>query len=327
MRVLITGGAGFIASHLVKFILETTDWIVICIDKLSYSSKAWGRYKTLDIYQHERLTCLTWDLCHELSDGMKQELGAIDLIIHMAAETHVDRSIKWPVETIQNNIMSTVHILEYARSLKSLQMIQYFSTDEVFGPAEDDVAFKETDPHNPKNPYAASKAASEDICMAYQNTYGLPLVITNLMNAYGIMQYPEKFIPIVINRVLNGEKIFIHTFADGTRPGTRHYIHVDNISSAVLFILQNVKPGAKINIRGEVEIDNLELAKKIAKIIGKDLKYELIRTDTARPGHDSRYALDGTLLEELGWKYVGNFDDNLKELVTWTLNHPEWLKE
>ena len=151
MKVLITGGAGFIGSHLIEHIIRVTKWDVVCIDKLSYSSKGWARLQDSGMYSSPRLRCITWDLEMPFSDGMVRELGEIDMIIHMAAETHVDRSITSPVECIRNNVMSTTYLLEYARSLKNLKVFQYFSTDEIFGPAPHGTNYKEWDPHRPTN--------------------------------------------------------------------------------------------------------------------------------------------------------------------------------
>lgn len=327
MHVLVTGGAGFIGAHIIEHILRTTTWTVVCVDKLSYASKGWLRLKESGCYYDPRLKCLTWDLTRPLSEGMIEELGDVNLIIHMAAETHVDRSIADPVHVIRNNVMSTVYILEYARSLSNLKMLQYFSTDEVFGAAEGDVCYKEWDPHRPTNPYSASKAASEDICLSYQNTYKLPLVITNLMNVYGERQYVEKFIPLVMKKVLGGETVDIHTEPDEETSGSRYYIHARNVASAVLFILDKGVAGEKYNITGEKRVSNLELAQKIAAILGKELKYKLVNFHEKRPGHDPHYALDGTKLFEMGWKPPVDFDHSLEKTVRWTLAHPQWLEE
>lgn len=327
MKVLITGGAGFIGSHLIEHIIRTTKWEVICIDKLSYSSKGWSRLQDSGMFSNPRVRCITWDLEHPFSDGIVRELGDIDIIIHMAAETHVDKSIASPVDCIRNNVMSTTYLLEYARTLTNLKIFQYFSTDEIFGPAPNGVNYKEWDPHRPTNPYSASKAASEDICLAYQNTYKLPILITNLMNVFAERQYIEKFVPKVIKKVLNDEVVDIHTEPDGVTPGSRFYIHARNVAAAVLFILEKGKPGEKYNITGEREVNNLEMAQKIADIIGKPLKYNLVDFHESRPGHDTRYALDGTKLFEMGWSLPLTFDQSLEKTVRWTLVHPEWLEE
>lgn len=327
MRVLITGGAGFIGSHIIEHIIRTTKWEVICIDKLSYASKGWSRLEDSGMIYNPRLKTLTWDLEQPFSNGIRIELGAIDIIIHMAAETHVDRSISDPVGCIRNNVMSTVHILEYARGLKHLKMFQYFSTDEIYGPAPQGVDYKEWDPHHPTNPYSASKAASEDICIAYQNTYKIPILITNLMNVYGERQHCEKFLPLVIKKVLNGEVVDIHTEPDGKTPGSRFYIHARNVAAAILFILEKGAVGEKYNITGECEVDNLTMAQKIAEVVGKPLKYNLVDFHESRPGHDTRYSLDGSKLFEMGWRLPVTFDKSLEKTVKWTLVHPEWLEE
>lgn len=327
MKVLITGAAGFIGSHLVAKMISDPDWAdwdIICVDKLSYASKGWSRLKELQLY--EKITCFTWDLSIPFSDGIKKELGDVAVIIHMAADTHVDRSIVDPVGTIHNNVMSTVHLLEYARTLPNLKIFEYFSTDEVFGPAPSTTFYKEYDRHNPTNPYSASKSAAEGICVAYQNTYKIPMIITNLMNAYGTLQHPEKFIQIIMNKILLDEEITIHTDDTGV-PGSRCYIHTSNIASAILFILKNVPVGSKINIKGEQEVSNLMLAQKIANIMGKPLKYKLVPNVIDRPGHDVRYGLDGTVLESMGWQHEDDFDSLLEQTVKWTLENKEWLNE
>lgn len=327
MRVLITGSCGFIGSHLIEYILQTTNWFVVCVDKLSYSTKGWKRLKDNGSFYNPRILCLTWDLEQPFSEGIITEIGDINLIIHMAAETHVDRSITDPVSVVRNNVMSTVYLLEYARGLKNLQLFQAFSTDEVYGPCPRGHAFKESDQHNPTNPYSASKSASEQVCIAYQNTYKIPLMITNLMNVFGQMQHVEKFIPMTIKKIQNGETILIHTESDGITSGTRFYIHAKNVASAVVFILKHGQVGERYNIPGSVEVSNLELAQKIAAIMDKPMTYELVATHAARPFHDTRYALDGTKLAALGWVPPDDFDARLRETVEWTLEHPEWLED
>jgi len=327
MRVLITGGAGFIGSHIIEHIIRTTKWVVICVDKLSYATKGWKRLEDSGMLYNPRLKCITWDLELPFSVGVIEEIGDINLIIHMAAETHVDRSIADPVGVIRNNVMSTVYLLEYARSLKNLRMFQYFSTDEIYGPAPKGVDYKEWDPHHPTNPYSASKAASEDICIAYQNTYKIPVLITNLMNVFGERQHVEKFTGLVIKKVLNDEVVDIHTEPDGITPGSRFYIHARNVASAVLFILDKGVPGEKYNITGQREVNNLEMAQKIAESVGKPLKYNLINFHENRPGHDTRYSLDGSKLFKMGWDLPVDFDHSLEKTVKWTLEHPEWLEE
>lgn len=326
MHVLVTGGAGFIGAHIIEHIIRKTTWSVVCIDKLSYASKGWIRLKESGCFYDPRLKCVTWDLEQPLSEGLIEEIGDINIIIHMAAETHVDRSITDPISTIRNNVMSTVNLLEYARKLDTLKVFQYFSTDEIFGAAPNGVSYKETDSHAPSNPYSASKAASEDVCLAYRNTYNIPLIITNLMNVFGERQHVEKFVPLVIKKVLNDEVVDIHTESDGITPGSRYYIHARNVAAAILFILEHGAPGQKYNITGEQEVDNLTMAQMIAKVMGKELKYNLVKYDENRPGHDIRYSLDGTKLFDMGWKLPVTFKQSLENTVKWTLQHPHWLE-
>jgi dTDP-glucose 4,6-dehydratase len=263
-----------------------------------------------------------------LSDGIIKEIGCdIDYIVHMAAETHVDNSIKEPMKVITNNVNSTVNILEWARTLQNLKIFFYFSTDEVFGPALGDTLYKEWDRHRPTNPYSASKSAAENICIAYENTYKIPLMIVNVMNAFGERQHVEKFIPLCIKKVLNDEMVYIHSYPNKIDSGTRFYIHAQNIASAVLFLIQNGKIGEKYNISGEKEVSNLELAHLIADSMGKELKYEMVDFHSSRPGHDLRYGLNGEKIYQLGWNPKFNFEESLSKTVKWTLQNLEWLEE
>lgn len=327
MRVLISGGAGFIASHLIEHLLKVTDWHIVTVDKLSYASKGWSRLQDTGIYNHERINTFTWDLQVAFSSGLVQEIGDINIIIHMAADSHVDYSISNPIAVVQNNVLSTIHLLEYARSLPNLKTFQYFSTDEVFGAAAKGTSYKEWDRHCPTNPYSASKSASEQICLAYHNTYKTPVIITNLMNVIGERQYIFNFVPLVIKKLLANECIDIHTEPDGKTPGSRFYIHARNVAAAILFIHQHGVTGEKYNITGEKEIDNLTLAQIIADVMGKELKYRLVDFHSNRPGHDTRYALDGSKLFNMGWRLPVNFEDSLRKTVLWTVNHPQWLQE
>ena len=275
--IVLTGGCGFIGHHFAEHIHKNTDWNIIIIDKLNYASMGLDRLRNNKLIESPRVKIFTLDLCNELSEGIKREIGNnIDYIVHMAAETHVDNSIKEPLNVITNNINSTVNLLEWARTLRNLQIFFYFSTDEVFGPALGDTLYKEWDRHRPTNPYSASKSAAENICIAYENTYKLPLMIVNVMNAFGERQHVEKFIPLCIKKVLNDELVYIHSYPDKKESGTRFYIHARNIASAVLFLINNGKIGEKYNIAGEKEVSNLDLAKLIAKFSGKELKYEMI---------------------------------------------------
>jgi len=327
-KILLTGGCGFIGHHFAEYVHKNTDWDIIIIDKLSYASMGLNRLRNNELLYSPRVKVFTIDLCNELSDGIKKELGSsINYIVHMAAETHVDNSIKEPMKIITNNINSTVNLLEWARTLKNLEIFFYFSTDEVFGPALDDTLYKEWDRHRPTNPYSASKSAAENICISYENTYQIPLMIVNVMNAFGERQHVEKFIPLCIKKILNNELVLIHSYPDKKESGTRFYIHAQNIANAVLFLIQNGKIGEKYNISGEKEVSNLDLALLISKSVGKELKYEMIDFHSSRPGHDLRYGLDGNKIYELGWNPKFDFEKSLEKTVKWTLNNLEWLKE
>ena len=326
-KIVITGGCGFIGHHFVEHIFKNTDWDIIILDKLTYASNGLTRLKDTNTLDSDRVKVFAYDLVNSLSEGIKKEIGEnVNYIVHMAAETHVDNSIKEPEFFIQNNVMSTVKMLEYARSLKNLEIFFYFSTDEVFGPALDGRMFKEWDRHKPTNPYSASKSAAEQICISYENTYKIPLMIVNVMNAFGERQHVEKFIPLCIKKIMNGEKITIHSYPDGKTPGTRFYIHARNIASAVFFLIQNGKIGEKYNISGEKEVDNLEMASLIANILGKKLEYELVNFHETRPGHDLRYGLDGTKLFHMGWNLPLTFTESLEKMIKWTLENDKWLE-
>ena len=325
-NVLVTGGCGFIGHHFVEHIIRKTNWNVIILDKLTYASYGLKRLKSMGLTNNPRLKTLTYDLSHKLSVGLKQEIGEVDYIVHMAADTHVDNSISDPVPFIKNNVMSTVHMLEYARELKNLQIFFYFSTDEVYGPALNNILFKEDDRHNPTNPYSASKSAAEQICVSYGNTYNIPIMRINVMNAFGQRQHIEKFIPKVIKSVLNNDKVYIHSYPDKKTSGTRFYIHARNIAAGVLFLLKNGKICESYNLTGEKEISNLDMALMIAKILDKPLDYEMVDFHSDRPGHDLRYGLDGKKMEEMGWKLPVIFEESLKQTVLWTQENKEWLE-
>ena len=329
-KIIITGGCGFIGHHFVEHLCLNTDWEIIILDKLSYASMGLDRLKNTNIFDKykDRIKIFTIDLILPISEGIKKEIGDdVDYIIHMAAETHVDNSIKDPIFVINNNINSTVNLLEFARHLPKLKHFFYFSTDEVFGPALNNKLFKEWERHKPTNPYSASKSSAEQICISYENTYKVPLIIVNVMNAFGERQHIEKFIPLCIKKILNNEKIYIHSYPDKKTSGTRFYIHARNIANAVLFLIKNGIIGEKYNISGEKEVSNLGMAQMIAKIMNKELNYEMVDFHTNRPGHDLRYGLDGSKLFNLGFNLPITFEESLKKTVQWTLNNSQWLEE
>lgn len=338
--VLITGGAGFIAHHVIDTILRETDWKIVSLDRLDFSGNLNRLYDILETYDQStksRVKIVYHDLKAEINPLINSLLGDVNIILHLAAGSHVDRSIEFPMEFLMDNAVGTVNLLQYARTLKNLERFVYFSTDEVFGPAPVGINYKEFDRYNSTNPYSASKAAAEEFCVAFENTYKLPIYITHTMNVFGERQHPEKFIPMTIRRVKNGEKVSIHSDHTKTIPGSRHYIHAKDVASALMFILNLDRNsivvddygGAKcpkFNIVGAEEINNLELAQMIAKAQGMPLNYEMVDFHSSRPGHDLRYALSGEYMRKLGWYPKITLTERISEVVNWTLANEKWLK-
>jgi len=334
-KIVLTGGAGFVASHCVEHYLKNTDYDIIILDKLNYDSNGFDRLRDIKAFDDKRVKLFAVDLQQPITVGVAQEIGEVDYILNLASESHVDRSIDDPVNFIQNNVNLMLNMLEWAKTLKGLKKFIQFSTDEAYGTAPDGVAYKEGDRHNVGNPYSASKDCQEAICRAYSNTYGLPINITNAMNIIGERQHPEKFVPICIRKILNDEVIQIHASADLKESGTRHYLHARNIAQALQFILEKTnerldKVDASLgcwNIVGDVEIANSNLAKMIGKILGKEAKIEMISFHSSRPGHDLAYRLSGEKLKKAGFEYPKSFEETLKKIVEWDIapENKRWL--
>lgn len=329
MRVLLTGSAGFVGHYIIEKIIQDTDWTVIGLERLNYSGNL-ERIASIDT--KGRYKAFHHDLRSPIGDLLRKQIGDVDCIIHVAANSHVDRSISDPLSFVMDNVVGTCNILEFART-QDLKCFLYFSTDEVFGPAPDGVKYDEYDRYNATNPYSATKAGGEELAVAYRNTYGLPIVITHTMNVFGQRQHPEKFIPKCIRKIMRGETIEIHSDETRTIPGSRHYIHGEDVADGVLFIIQNkLYDGGtfplgicpKFNLVGPEEVNNLELAQMIADIAGKELKYELVDFHSSRPGHDLRYAISGERLAKLGWVPKESLRQRLSEVVKWTLDNPMW---
>lgn len=333
-RVLITGANGFVGHHIVEHVLKCTDWEIVTLDRLGLSTfNGFDRLRDINAFDDKRVTRFTHDLNQPIGEGFRKELGEFDYILHVAAASHVDTSIEEPVEFVLNNVKSCLQMLEYARTLKGLKKFLYFSTDEVYGTAPQGTDYKEGDRYNSGNPYSASKAAAEQICYAYSNTYKLPIVITNGMNILGERQHPEKYLPKIINYVLDGKTLPIHSNPEKTKAGQRHYIHARNVADAVLFVIQHTDElldnidasKGKFHIVGEKELDNLELAQMVAKYVGREVKYEMVDFHSARPGHDLRYSMSGEKLARLGWKPPVTLEESVRSIVEWTLE-PENIK-
>jgi dTDP-glucose 4,6-dehydratase len=327
-RTLITGGCGFVGHHMVEHLLKNDDCEIIIIDRLDVSGNL-NRLTELPIWEKEgkRVSFIWHDMKAEMQNNtiLKSQIGKINTILHIGASSHVDRSIEDPLSFVMDNVVGTCNILNYARTQENLDNFVYFSTDEIFGPAPLGVNYKENDRYNSGNPYSASKAGGEELCMAFHNTYKLPVMVTHCMNIFGERQHPEKFIPLCIRNSFTGGKITIHANKLLTEAGSRYYIHAKNVCSAVQFLLRNGKHGEKYNIVGEKEVDNLTLAKLISSFVGKELNYEMVDFHSSRPGHDLRYALDGSKLELMGWKPINNLEKSIENLVDWSLKNPKWI--
>lgn len=327
MKILVTGGAGFIGHHFCEHILKHSNYEIVVIDRLNYASSGFDRLRDVKVYDNKRVKVFTHDITLPIVDGLKKEIGEVYYIVHMAAETHVDNSITNPEPFVMSNVIGTMRMLEYAKKLKNLKQFIYFSTDEVFGPAPGNTLYKEWDRYNSGNPYSASKAAGEELVLAWANTYKVPAIITHCMNVIGERQDVEKFVPKCIKACLTGEKVYIHSNKSKTKAGTRFYIHARNVADAVWFLIQRGYQGTdKFNIVGQQEIDNLTLAKKISKIVGKKINYEMVDFHSSRPGHDLRYGLNGDKMKMLGWVPPKSLEESLEKTILWTLDNPRWLK-
>lgn len=319
--LLITGGAGFIGHHIVEHVLKTTPHKVVSMDRIDTSSSLNRLYEVVKNNEEwrQRLQIVWHDLKAPINEYVAEQIGHVDYILHLAAGSHVDRSVRNPVGFVMDNVIGTVNLLEYARTLDQLILFLNFSTDEVYGPAVEGTMFKENDRHNPCNPYSASKSAAEHMCNAYQVTYQIPLITTHTMNVYGIRQNKEKFIPLVIDSLVNNRKVFIHTDERGT-VGSRKYLNARDVAEAVMFLLAHGVPGEKYNISSDDEVSNLELAWMIAKIMDKDLSYELFNPNLTRGKNDIRYSICGQKMRDLGWSPRTLLEQGLREVVDWHLD-------
>jgi dTDP-glucose 4,6-dehydratase len=342
MRVLLTGAGGFVGSHVFEHLLARTGYDVVATDSFRHKGRNDRIARILDEAPSEnwrhRTTVLTHDLAAPFTTGERARIGEVDLVIAMASESHVDRSLSDPVPFVRNNVDVILNTLEYCR-LAQPAMVIVMSTDEVYGPVIPGYAHPEWAPVIPSNPYAASKAAQEAIAISYWRAYGLPLVIVNGMNLIGEMQDREKFLPMTIANIRDGLTVRIH----GTHGniGSRHYLHARNLADAMLYIWQHLPAAAyhapvrgavatprpdRYNIAGAKATSNLELAAMVAAIMERDLNYELVDFHSARPGHDPHYGLDPKKLKLAGWTPPVDFEASLEKVVRWSLKHPEWLE-
>lgn len=320
-RVLITGGAGFIGSNLVAYLLLQTDWQITILDRLDHSGNL-NRLVEIGAHNNPRVRFMFHDLRAPMNPQVISQIGRHDYILHLAAGTHVDRSIEDPMAFVLDNVVATCNILDFARATGCEKFVQ-FSTDEVFGPAPVGVSYKENDRYNSGNPYAATKAGAEELAVSYHNTFNVPVIVTHTMNVIGLRQNPEKFLPMTIAKVMRGDVVQIHSNKAKTKAGSRFYIDALEVARGIMVLLDQGNPGEKYNLVGSEEIDNLDLAQRIASAVGKPLKHEMLDFHSSRPGHDLRYALDGAKMRGLGF---APSPLDLPLIVNWYIDNAEkWL--
>jgi dTDP-glucose 4,6-dehydratase len=316
MKLLVTGGAGFIGSNFIRYWLHThPDDSVVNFDVLTYA----GNLENLQEFADDpRYTFIKADICDH--DAVFSAVKEVDVVVHFAAETHVDRSIMNPDIFITTNIIGTQTILDAVK--KYNKRFHHVSTDEVFGALKtSDPAFHEKTPYDPRSPYAASKAASDHMVRAYYHTYGIEMTISNCSNNYGPYMFPEKFIPLFISNLMEDKKVPV--YGDGLY--VRDWIHVDDHSRGIDFILNKGKVGDTYCLGGNSEKTNLEVVRLLLQYLNKDESY--IEYVKDRPGHDRRYAIDFMKAKhDLGWEPRISFEDGLKNMVDWYLSNQEWVR-
>lgn len=312
MRILVTGGAGFIGSNFIRYLLNKyKEHEIINLDKLTYC----GNLDNLkDIENNPKYRFVKGDICDkELVFSLTKD---IDQIIHFAAESHVDVSIKNPFVFMQTNVLGTHILLEAARK-NNIKKFIHISTDEVYGSIEKDY-FYEHSPFKPNSPYSASKASADLLARSYYKTYNFPIIITRSSNNYGPYQYPEKIIPLFTTNLIEGKKVPV--YGDGMN--VRDWLYVEDNCEAIDFLRQNGELGQAYNIGGENEVSNIELTKKIIEHIGRDESY--IEYVKDRPGHDKRYSLNIDKIKQIGWTPKHDFNQAIKNTVKWYKENSKW---
>jgi dTDP-glucose 4,6-dehydratase len=333
MRILVTGGAGFIGSALVRYLVSEVGADVLTVDKLTYAGNL-ASLAPIDGKANHRF--LRADICD--AKAMRNALASFrpDTIMHLAAESHVDRSITGAGDFVQTNVVGTFTLLEAARHYwnslpaeeKSAFRFLHVSTDEVYGSLGDDGLFEETTPYDPSSPYSASKAASDHLAIAWHRTYGMPVVVSNCSNNYGPFHFPEKLIPLIILNALEGKPLPVY----GKGINIRDWLYVEDHARALHLIASRGRPGEKYNVGGRNERRNIDVVETICSLMNAmnpsgGAHERLITYVTDRPGHDARYAIDATKLEtELGWKALENFDTGIEKTVRWYLENDWWWK-
>ena len=336
MKFLVTGGAGFIGSALVRFLVEETGHSVLNLDKLTYAGNLDSLASVAGKYQF-----IQGDICDAAMVKEAINTFAPDRIIHLAAESHVDRSVDCPDDFVQTNVVGTSILLNAARAYHVQRQTQqssgehnpdflfhHVSTDEVYGSLGTDGYFSETTPYNPRSPYSASKAASDHLVRAWGETYGLPIIITNCSNNYGHYQFPEKLIPLIILNAIEGKSLPV--YGDGSN--IRDWLYVDDHIRALYLVATTGKPGQTYNIGGNTEKTNLEIVKAICDLLQKikprEVPYHTLITHVPdRPGHDFRYAIDSSKIrQQLGWQPLETFESGLRKTIHWYLENQPWCE-
>jgi len=339
-KLLITGACGFIGHHLVEGVLRGTDWGIVILDGLTYAGNL-NRLTDIEIWEQEkhRVKFMWHDLKSPISESTHKMIGDLDYVWHLAAESHVERSLESSIPFVMSNVVGTANLLEYVKKYQpNLKKFVTFSTDEVFGPAPTGVDYKEGDVCNPSNPYSASKEGQEAISKAFAFSFGLPIMITRTMNCIGERQHPEKFIPKTIRAILNNENVIIHGLPGNI--SSRKWIHARNVCNALIFLMdkgeiiekkyQNDPSHGIYHIVGE-ERNVLELANRISKIVkGRELEpseIEYVDFHRTRPGHDLRYSLSGEKLKRLGFEYKLSLEQSFDKMIRWMIRpeNQKWL--
>jgi len=315
VKVLVTGGAGFIGSNFVRYALAAhPDWQVTTLDKLTYA----GRIENLDSVRHDpRHRFVQGDVADaKVAAPLVQES---DIVVHFAAETHVDRSILHAGDFITTDVFGTFVLLEAARETPNLRRFVQISTDEVYGSVPEGSS-KETDELRPRNPYSASKAGADRLAYSYWATYQVPVIVTRASNNYGPNQFPEKIIPLFITNLI--DDIPVPLYGDGQN--VRDWLHVDDHCRAVDLLIDQGTPGEVYNIGGGNHVKNVDLTHRILALVGKP--DSLIKPVADRPGHDRRYSLDTAKLQSLGWRPRESFEEGLAKTVTWYRDNERWWR-
>lgn len=321
--------------HMIEHFLANTDWEIVTLDKLTYAGDLNRIVDSgMDL---GRIKFVYHDIRAPLNGRVKNEIGGVDYIVHTAAETHVDRSLEDAEPFVYSNVVGTFNMLEYAKSLQAQGILKRYiqvSTDEVYGPAPEGIKWKEWDRLYPSNAYSAAKAGGDCLVLAYQKSHRLCAMVTRTMNNFGERQHPEKFIPLIIRAILKNETIDIHgeKIEGGKwKSGTRIWLHARNHADAELFLLRKnyddlAESDSIINIAGDVEVSNYGMVMLIGEILGKKPKWRWFDFHASRPGHDLRYALDGSRIRSIGWKAPVPFRESLEKAVRWTVDHPKYLE-